>query len=149
ALAEFERVLELGPRNTDATLYLHHILNNHNILGLPRDIDIIPDFRRYEQVIADYGPMIQSLFATAINLLDGNILLDHKRRELVGEVAHLQTLIGVLEIEAQAADAGVQSAQAEVVLADARIQDVKGLLDAKDAELQNATFTLGGFLTDL
>ena len=103
-----------------AAAYVNQILNNQNVLGLARELDIIPDFPYYEQVLADYGPLVLSLFQSANSFLLGNLTLDQLRQTLTREIAHLEGLKLALEAELAAAVRGKQVAETEQGFARAR-----------------------------
>ena len=147
ALLELERVLALQPANAEAARLRDQLLNNQNIFGLPRDIDIIPDFPRFEDVVTSYGPMVLSLFGTANSILALDIDFAQRKADLQREVTHLEGLTTVLNLERQTARAGLESAQAETALAQKRLQAVQKRLSEKEAELQAHEFDLGGMLT--
>jgi hypothetical protein len=147
ALVEFDRVLALQPANAEAARLRDQVLSNQNIFGLPRDIDIIPDFPRFEDVVTSYGPMVLSLFQTANSILALDIDIAQKKADLGREIAHLEGLAVVLNLERQTAQAGLEGAQAEAVLAQKRLQAVQKRLSEKEAELQAHEFDLGGMLT--
>ena len=113
AFSELRAVLQLDPQNVQAAAYVNQILNNQNVLGLARELDIIPDFPYYEQVLTDYGPLVLSLFQSANSFLLGNLTLDQLRQTLTRAIAHLEGLKLALEAEQAAAIRGKQVAETE------------------------------------
>jgi hypothetical protein len=147
AFSELRAVLQLDPQNVQAAAYVNQILNNQNVLGLAREIDIIPDFPYYEQVLADYGPLVLSLFQSATNLLQGNLTLDQMRQTLTREIAHLEGLKLALEAELAAAIRGRQVAETEQQMARTRVLAIQDRIRDRREELENRRIDWGGVLT--
>ena len=147
AFAELRAVLQLDPQNVQAAAYVNQILNNQNVLGLARELDIIPDFPYYEQVLADYGPLVLSLFQSANSFLLGNLTLDQLRQTLTREIAHLEGLKLALEAEQAAAIRGKQVAETEQQFARTRVLDIQDRIQARREELENRRIDWGGVLT--
>ena len=147
AFSELNAVLQLDPQNAQAAAYLNQILNNQNVLGLARDIDIIPDFPYYEQVLTDYGPLVLALFQSATNLLLGNLTLDQLRQTLTREIAHIEGLKLALEAEQAAAIRGTQIAETEKQMARTRVLNIEDRIRARRQELENRRIDWGGVLT--
>lgn len=137
ALSELNAVLQLDPQNVQAAIYKNQLLNNQNVLGLARDIDIIPDFEYYEQVVTQYGPLVLNLFNSASDLLIGNLTLDQMRQTLTREIAHIQGLLLALEAERSAAERGKLAADAEQQMAITRINDIQSRIEARREELED------------
>jgi hypothetical protein len=147
AFGELSAVLQLEPQNARAIVLLNQLLNNQNILGLARDSDIIPNFPYYEQVLADYGPLVLGLFQSATNLLAGNLTLDQMRQTLSREIAHIEGLTLALEAEFAAAQRGQQIAQTEKQMARTRVLSMEDRIRARREELENKRIDWGGVLT--
>lgn len=147
AFTEFQTVLQLDPQNVQAAVYLNRILNNQNILGLGRDLDIIPNFEYYEQVLADYGPLVLGLFQSATSLLSGNLTLDQMRQTLSREIAHIEGLKLALEAELAAALRGKQTAETEKQMARTRVLNMDDRIRARREELENKRIDWGGVFT--
>jgi hypothetical protein len=146
AMAEFTEILKLDPQNEQAAIYRNSIVHNENILGLARDIDIIPDFEHYQSIARDYGPMVLSLFQTATNLLMEEISMDQKQQDLDREIAHIQGQLEVLRAEESEAQLGVAVIQAEERLMNNRLNAIRQSIAEKDEELRNKTADIGGTL---
>jgi len=147
ALAEFNAVLELDPANGQAAIYKNQLLNNQNVLGLARDIDIIPDFEYYEQVLTQYGPLVLNLFGSATNLLIGNLTLDQMRQTLTRQIAHIEGLLLALEAERAAAERNKLAADAEQQMAINRLRANEDQIRTRREELENRRLDWGGVLT--
>ena len=147
AFSELRAVLQLDPQNAQAAAYVNQILNSQNVLGLARQIDIIPDFPLYEQVLADYGPLVLSLFQSANSLLLGGLTLDQMRQTLTRAISHLEGLKLALEAEQAAAIRGKQVAETEQQFARTRVLDIQDRIQARREELENRRIDWGGVLT--
>lgn len=128
-MAEIWCCLLIG--STAHATYKNQLLNNQNVLGLARDIDIIPDFEYYEQVLTQYGPLVLKLFEAASSLLIGNLTLDQMRQTLTREIAHIEGLRLTLEAERSAADAERQMAKTRVHDIEDRIREHREELEDK------------------
>jgi hypothetical protein len=138
ALAEFDTVLALEPSHEDAALTRQWLLANHTILGLPRDLDIIPDFPHYESVNADFGPLVLTLFQSATNMLLEGISLEEKRKDLIGKLASIEELLVALDDERAAAEIGVQAAKLTDVRSGQRIVENQKAIDKRQRDLLNS-----------
>jgi hypothetical protein len=147
ALSELEAVLKLDPQNAQAALYKNQIANNQNIFGVARDLDIIPDFEHYEQVLTQYGPLVLDLFQSATQLLTGNLTLDQIRMTLTREVAHIEGLRVALEAERLAADRNRAVAEIEHKTARTRLADTELQLVRRRIELEQQQISWGDLLT--
>jgi hypothetical protein len=146
ALSEFNAVLQLDPQNVQAATYKNQLLNNQNVLGLARDIDIIPDFEYYEQVVTQYGPLVLNLFDSASDLLIGNLTLDQMRQTLTREIAHIDGLTMALKAERSAAELGLLAAKAERDMAINRFNANESRIRARREELEKKQVKWGDVL---
>ena len=55
---EFDTVMKLDPQNADAPRLKRQIVENLNILGLPWQMDVIPDFTTYEDKFTKWGNLV-------------------------------------------------------------------------------------------
>ena len=70
AWREFAAVLRLEPANVTALRYQKQILNDQNVLGFPRLLDIIPDFPTYSLQYGMWAAQVDGAFTnTGIGLL--------------------------------------------------------------------------------
>lgn len=76
AVDEFKVALLLDPNQTESSSRLQQIWNNMNPLGLPRDLDIIPDFNGYEDKLTRLTTLVQA-FASIGDIL----VLDSSQQE--------------------------------------------------------------------
>ena len=146
AFGEFTEILALDPQNQQAMIYRNNILSNENILGLPRDIDLIPDFEHYQGIVRDYGPIVLSLFSTATNLLTTGVPMDQKRQELNLEIAHLQGLTDVLTAEVAEAELALVFVQTEIRLLDSRLAGIQRRIQERMEELNSKELSIGDTL---
>ena len=140
AMAELTAVTLLEPTNGQALTLRNRLVNNQNVLGLARDVDIIPNFPSYEQVVVDYAPLVLGLFQTATSLLQGNLTLEQMAASIAREIAHLSGLEAVVETERAAAERGLAAAQTEQEKATKLFNSLQAQITAKRAELESKTF---------
>jgi hypothetical protein len=130
-----------------AARYKNQLVNHQNVLGLALDIDIIPDFPYYEQVLTQYGPLVLSLFDSASHFLLGNLTLDQMRQTLTREIAHLEGLVLALEAERAAAERNKLAAEAEHQMAIKSLNDNETSIKARQAELEQKQVKWSDILT--
>jgi hypothetical protein len=138
ALAEFESVLRINPTNHTAQRYKDQIVQNENVFGLPRDLDVLPRFQDYESVYVNYAPLIDRIFESAMRMLDTNMALGQKQQDLQREIANLTGMIGALETDLQAVLLEQQAAQRNVTYSDNRMNEINRRVQSKRQELENA-----------
>lgn len=140
ALAELDAAVRLDPGDVLAAQLLQRISLGQNVFGLARDVDVIPDFDRYEQVLVDYGPLVLSVFDSARDLLAGNLVLDQLKATVAREVAHLAMLEQVLRTERAAAQRAAAAAEADRQFAADQFVVNQQRITARRTELENARF---------
>jgi len=138
AFNEFSSVLFMDPQNAKAITYRNQILNNQNIFGLSRDIDIIPDFARYESVYTGYFPIVNSIFDAATNMLLTNVSLSQKQQDLQREISNFSGVISALTDDLNAANIGKEISVKESTRATQRLNTITKQIQDKKQELENA-----------
>lgn len=146
ARKEAEAVTQLEPGNEAAATLLELILSNHNPLGLPRDFDLIPDFPYFEQVVADYAPLVLGLFDSATTMLDQAVTIEDRADTLRAEIAHLQGLTGALSAELGAAQLGLVAAASDRDFAKSQADANERRIQDRRDELARKTLTWDGIL---
>jgi hypothetical protein len=144
ALSELNAVLQLEPANEQARLYREHLLNNQNILGLERDLDVIPDFEAYESTVARYRDSFSFLFGTAGNFLLIGQLTDQLRQDLDREVTRITGMVGALDTERQSAVNAKTDADQHLNLANQRVSQIQRSIQERREELENKHVDWGG-----
>ncbi len=124
AAGEFMASLMLVPENRKAQILLDQISMNQNILGMPRDFDLVPDFERYERVFTDYAPIVLSMFTTSLELLEQALDVNGNKQRLSGEIRHIEDSLKILDKEKDAADLAETDARANLAMADKRIDAI-------------------------
>jgi hypothetical protein len=148
ALTEFDRVLSLRPGDAQAAQLRSQLLNNQNVLGLPRDFDLQPDYALWESSYLQYRPILTELYTSAENMLVADVGLAEKRSSLDLQIKHLEGLDGVLETELQTAQAALRAAGAEVAAADQWLTAMQEAVRKKQEELVAKAVDIGGLLTN-
>lgn len=148
AQGEFQSVIALDPQNTDAPQLNTWLLNNRNIFGLPRDLDLLPNFPEYESVVSGYSGLVATVFNSAINMLLASMTVDQKRQDLTAQIASLNDFLTEINLEQNSAAAGLAATKAEQSLAalrqaNARSDLSKANQDAQMKMLWGTVLTLG------
>jgi hypothetical protein len=136
AASEFMRALMLVPGNSKAQLLLDQINTNQNILGMPRDFDLVPDFERYQELVERDSQIVQDLFQTSLDLLLDASHVNGDDRRLTGQIGHINSSLDIFNKEKDAAELAKDSARANLVMADKRIEALKVEINANRAELE-------------
>lgn len=130
ATHEFERALALRPEHGRAAELLRYVASNLAPIGQPYNLDIMPDFPRFESVVTDYDDIVKSLYDNALNLLLSVVDAGQKSSRLAADIAHVTDMAGVLELEGRAAGLGLESARGKAASIDQQIEETKVKLDA-------------------
>ena len=144
ALRELEAATRLDSANASAAAALTNLTNDRTFLGIPRQADIIPDFRTYENIVATYQPIVGSLFTNAMDLLTTELTLEQKKADLQSQMVHLLGLLSELDSEQRVAQLDIATGQAETQAADARIADIRRQLAAVEQAIRDKQEDIGG-----
>lgn len=159
AAGEFESATLLNPEDRRSQVLREALLGRSTPIGFSREYDLIPDFPRYESVVADYLPVVEGLFLSAQILLQNAADLQRVRDQLDAQKARLQGSIAVLTIEKARADLGLAAAQLQVRRVDERwsasqqrlVERRRELEEVEWSELMGSFFEVGlllaGFAT--
>ncbi|KAF5333609.1 hypothetical protein D9611_002769 [Ephemerocybe angulata] len=122
AVHEFKAAIRLNPLQTDSRLRLEQIWNDINPLGLPRNLDVIPNFKEYMDRFADLTGVEATISGIASNLLLQVGNLQGFKALFKGEKAHSD-----IRIDDATADLEI-SKQTEKDLAKA-LEEKKAIMD--------------------
>jgi hypothetical protein len=147
AMGEFEAVLVINPTNAKAQRLQTQVLLNHNILGLPHDLDVTPDFPTYERAFLQWGSLIGGVYLQGINTMLANVPLGAAAMQLTNDIANIQGSLEALKKERDIAKVGQDIAGKEVDQADAHITEVQQQLQEAIAEMNQHSFDLLGLAT--
>lgn len=111
-----------------AVQFLSYLDSNLTPVGVPYDHDVMPDFERFEKVLTDYGPMVQSLFSDALLLLQNAMISQINNAQLGIDLGHIDGIRGALSLELLA------KGQEEAIVA-GEIGHAQGRLDANEVAL--------------
>lgn len=152
AMAELTAVRLLDPTNGRAETLRNRLVNNQNVLGLARDVDIIPDFPGYEQVVVAYAPLVLGLFQSGSSLLQGNLTLEQMAASIARDIAHLDGLEAILETERAAAARCLAAVLTEQEKANRVFASLQQQIAARQFELEHKSvgwldlFGIGGYV---
>ena len=133
ALVEFNAAVTLV-QHAEADRLRKYINANLTPIGVAYDLDLKPDFSMFEEVITDYGPMVQSLTETATILLLNAADVSNNKSKLEQELDHIEGLQSVKESGIESAELGKAVASGELELAGKRIESL--IAQIKEVEQQ-------------
>lgn len=125
---ELLAAMRLWSYTAEAGQLLQYLNSNLTPVGVPYDHDVLPDFSHFEKVLTDYGPLVQTIFTNALQLLQGAMNFDVDRTQLA---ADLQNIDGVRN--ALASELAAKGQEEAIVTAD--IGHTQGRLEANQKEL--------------
>lgn len=143
ALAEVDAALLLNPADPDAATVQSRIIQRQIPSGLPRDLDIAPDYPALAANLPAEIAIVQNAFQAFVSVVSLETIADTIREQL--RVMRMQ-----LANRTQEAQTDVDLAINEVAIATAEKANIQKQIDllAQDIEAaQNQGFSIGGFLT--
>jgi len=143
AMQEFDGVLQLQPANADARRYQDQILHNQNVLGQPRNLDIIPDFPSFIQNYTAWASLVSSEYDKGIELLLTSHIEQAAANFFSVYAKDIELRIPVNELERDAAKVGQVAAQQEVEYATTRVNEINDQIRAAMEEMKNHSITIG------
>lgn len=146
ASQEFDAALRLDPSNADAALYKERLLSNQNILGFPRDFDIIPDFEYWEKTVVGYREPILAIFQITIDMLQEVFDIDRAKQHLAAQINFNEAnLLKVLPEEKAAANLELAAAAAQKKHSQERLDNI----DKEIKSCQENSFSLGDMISTI
>jgi hypothetical protein len=137
AQGEFTAALLLDPQNASANQHLSWLTQNRNIYGLPRDLDILPDFQSFENIVTNNGQLVTDVFTTATGLMASvGANVDPLKQELQMRIASLNDFLKQVNFEIQAATYSLTASQTDKKVADARQNAAFAALNVADQNAQ-------------
>jgi hypothetical protein len=143
ALNEAGEALALNPADAEAAIVQSRIIQRQIPSGLPRDLDIAPDYPALSANLPAEIAIVQNAFQAFVSVTTLETIADALREQL--RVLRMQ-----LENRTEEAQADVVIANGDVAIAQAEKVNIQKQIDLlqKDIEAaQNQSFSLGGFLT--
>ncbi|MGW1992869.1 hypothetical protein [Embleya sp. NPDC001921] len=127
---EFGRALVLWPQLARAAELSRHLAHNLTPIGVPYDVDIVPDFPAQEKFVEIYAPLVQASLIAARDLLLFAIGKADKIQLVGTQVDHLTDLQPVLKLERDAAKTGLDHARGRAEIIDRQMHEVEVQLGA-------------------
>ena len=143
ALNEAGAALLLNPADAGAAIVQSRIIQRQIPSGLPRDLDIAPDYPALSANLPAEIAIVQNAFQAFVSVVSLETIADTIREQL--KVMRLQ-----LENRTEEAQADVVIANGDVAIAQAEKVNIQKQIDLiqKDIEAaQNQSFSIGGFFT--
>ncbi|KAI9150384.1 hypothetical protein HJFPF1_10150 [Paramyrothecium foliicola] len=149
AVDEFQAALRLNSKQEESILRLEQIWNNMNPLGLPRNFDVIPNFKEYMANLTNLGNLVTTFSNIGSTLLLGSDDVGRFRAILDGENAQ-----SVERFDQAGRDLNISRTNEEDI--GEALQNVKVLMDniaqriekAKE-EMKKKPLTFAGVVGDL
>lgn len=135
ALNEALAAIHLRPDSMEALAIERQLSQNLNVLGLPRDLDVVPDFVTWEETFLKYRTLIADLWQVASSTLLTAIPLEHVADGVARDIASLDQLKGSLAAQKAAAELGLQIANLDALQAKQSVDRVTAEIQAKKAAL--------------
>ncbi|WP_413099274.1 tetratricopeptide repeat protein [Streptomyces sp. Inha503] len=124
AAHEFGRALALDPGQERAAELSRYIATNLSPIGQPYNLDLMPDFPNFEDVVVDYDPIVHGRFIDAMNLLRSVLSTGQKRELLKTDMEQLAGMRDVLVLEEKAAGLALEGAEGRQKIINQQIEEV-------------------------
>jgi hypothetical protein len=145
AFEEARNALFINPADAVAIAVRDRIANRQTPSGLPRDLDIAPDFRGLSANLPAEIALVQNAFQAYVSVVSLATIAESIRDSL----RLMETQLGNRRIEAQAdvaiAEQDVRIAQTEVANVELQIKDI----DRQIESIRANRFSIGGILSDV
>ncbi|WP_441248003.1 tetratricopeptide repeat protein [Kitasatospora sp. McL0602] len=135
ASLEFLRALDLDAGQDRAGELSRWIATNLSPIGQPYNLDLMPDFPHFEQVVTDYDNIVKSLFDNALSLLLASVDTGQKNDRLTADVNRVNDMRPVLNLEDRAAQLALEEAKGRAKVIDQQMEEVKAQLSAVQDEM--------------
>ena len=158
AMLEFSRGLELQPDNTTALRLMDQLAgrprdigNNEqiwvgggiNALGLPRELDLLPDFKTYKTPFDTTVPQLLHFVQMAINPLTESITQAQLGQLVAIQLQHAVATKANLSLDVPTAEGEKEFAEKDEEFLDSQLQQLGEEIIAKKAEMERHEFNLG------
>ncbi len=143
ALNEAGEALRLNPADAEAAVVQSRIIQRQIPSGLPRDLDIAPDYPALSANLPAEIAIVQNSFQAFVSVVSLETIADTIREQL--KVLRMQ-----LENRTEEAQADVVIANGDVAIARAEKANIQKHIDLIQQDIvaaQSQSFSLGGFLT--
>ncbi|MFJ5301409.1 tetratricopeptide repeat protein [Streptomyces sp. NPDC088350] len=135
AAHEFDRALTLFQDQARAAEMLRYIASNLAPIGQPYNLEILPDFPRFESVVTDYDAVVKSMYDNALNLLLSVVDAGQKSARLAADMAHISDMAGVLALEEKAAKLALEGAKGKADVIDQQLEETRTQISAVREEI--------------
>ncbi|QCX74048.1 hypothetical protein C9F11_01725 [Streptomyces sp. YIM 121038] len=132
---EFTQALVLRPGHARAVELSQYLATNLTPLGVPYDVDVVPNFPAQEQFVTAYGDLVVGVYTAATDLLLFAKGEAQKIQLVESDLGHFNDMKTVLDTERRAAKAGVDAAKGRADILDKQLREVQAQLDAVRAKL--------------
>jgi hypothetical protein len=131
---EFLTARRLARKTARAEQLLEYLDSNLTPVGVPYDHNVMPDFLRFEEVLTDYGPWVQSLFSDAHLLLQETVNTATKEKQLATDLVYIDGMRVALELELKAKDNETKMGLMEIGHAQGRLKANQKEIEANREE---------------
>lgn len=147
AAGEFARVLRLRPDDTDAGRLARQIAHDQNILGLPHNLDVTPDFGAYMDAYTSWSGQVFGVFDEAITTLLHGTDLATMQAQLNQHVDELKSAVVTAGADHAAAVAGQKTAAQNVKDATAKVNQLTSQIEAAKKAMEDESISIGGIIS--
>lgn len=146
AVSEFQAALRLAPDYAESSRLRENVWNNNNVLGLRRDLDVIPHFDEYIQAFTSFGNLVlgfvavgsaELLHAVDLNAFTGILTL--QKQETQNRISDAQDQLKIAEAEKKDASDAITETNK-------KITDVTQQMQAAQAEMNNHKMSFGAII---
>lgn len=138
--------MRLQPDNAAAMQLRERIWGNLNILGLPADMDIIPNFNEYIQAYTSFGSLIMGYLAIGANQLIDAADIDRLRTVVALQKQQTENLITATKDDLTIAQTEQKNSADDVDDAKKRLADTNTQIQSALAEMNHHSISFGAVI---
>lgn len=143
ASAEFDAVLSLIPGDLEAVRYQRQIELGHNVLGLPVNLDLLPDFDRYLNLYAALAGFVTNFYQIGMTLLLKGDEKNAAGERLRSDIQQLRVQIDASRLYRDAAVIGLTAADKVYDHAAERLIDLNQQIAVAAAKKPDDSISIG------
>jgi hypothetical protein len=149
AQEEFNAILQLDPFHAEVPRLKKQIEANLNILGLPWQMDLIPDFKDFEDQFTAWGSLVFSTFEDGISKLLTSTVIEELKHQMDLEVAKFLVEVENIGGDIKIAEAARDAATKEFDDAQTHRNAIEDQITAAKSEMAHHSMTFGEVVGDV
>jgi len=134
-LGLFATAVAADPTLSEVAVLKEQFLNGDDLLGLPRNLDVVPDFERYQRRIDTYGGWVDRLFGDVNDLLAATTSIELTDAQLQVQLNTLDFTTKILQETLADTKASLAAVAAEEKAASARWNATLDIVNKRKADL--------------